>query len=287
MPTICEVTVDDLSDDMRKWLDDTMRERAQSGYKDPPRVIEGMLWVVWQIGYIPRRGCEGNVGGQECEDDEEMETEDDDERDDGAEHEEGVDDAVEMCTDENDQDAVGTTGTEYVTILQDAIDSLRLPASYKDWLNRMIATRLKGGYSISDPVIEGMQWVVSEACYVAGEYPEDDDVTIADEDSDDDMESRERNEAEGDDDGREVGEREDDDAPEGIHAPARLALQTNLTTNRHSTVMEYVDENIPAAFNEAVPGRPAYADNIDRATLHRWISGDTVEMDLGYRPARF
>ncbi|TFK51071.1 hypothetical protein OE88DRAFT_1735782 [Heliocybe sulcata] len=249
MPTICEVTVDDLSDDMKKWLDDMMRERAQSGYKDPPRVIEGMLWVVWQIGYIPHRGCEGNVGGRECDDDEEMDMQNDD-RDDGAEHEEGIDAAVETCTDEDDQDAVGTTGAEYVIILQDAIDSLRLPASYKDWLNRMIAMRFKWGYSISDPVIEGMQWVVSEACYVAGEYPEDDDVTITDEDSDDDMESDERrqNEVEGDDDGSQVGEREGDDAPEGIHAPAKFALQTNIT-NR--------------------------------------LSGDTVEMDLGYRPAKF
>ncbi|TFK51050.1 hypothetical protein OE88DRAFT_1660280 [Heliocybe sulcata] len=174
----------------------------------------------------------------------------------------------------------------------------------------MITERFESGYNISDHVVEGMQWDVSEACYVAGDYPEDSDADdelvtdepsgaghalVAAEDSDEDMGSDEEDEVdetEGDNEGSEVdNEEEENIAPtEGIDAPAVLALQITLTTNRPSTIMGDVDENVPAIFdhgNEAPRGRPAYADAIDRAILYRWITGDTVEMDLGYRPAGF
>ncbi|TFK51039.1 hypothetical protein OE88DRAFT_1726126 [Heliocybe sulcata] len=297
MPTIREITIDDLPQDMREWFHDMVTERARIGYKDHPHVIEGILSVVWEVAYIPGRAREGGVEGR---------GHNNDEQGNGIEQEERVVDMVGMRADSED-DVIGTQDAKYIIMLQDATNSLSLPASYKAWLNRMITERFESGYNISDHVVEGMQWAVSEACYVAGEYPEDSDAgdelvtdeasgaghaLVAAEDNDEVMGSDEEGQVDeaGDNEGSEVDEEEEENiAPtEGIDAPAMFALQQTIITNRPSTIMGYVDENLPATFdhaNEAPRGRPAYADGIDRAILYRWITGETVEMDLGYRPA--
>ncbi|KZT21444.1 hypothetical protein NEOLEDRAFT_1139253 [Neolentinus lepideus HHB14362 ss-1] len=84
----------------------------------------------------------------------------------------------------------------------------------------------------------------------------------------------------------------DDARVEDHDTPEMVASQPNRITNvRHATIMEYVDENVPPSIDEDMDApqhllldRSWIHARIDRSIEGGWMTGETVERDLGYSP---